>query len=782
MQKIILLFSLVCLSTLLSAQVYTISGFVKEGVSEETLPGAVLSVGENNRFAISNNYGFYSLSLPGGHYIIYTSYAGMVTDTMQIQLDANITRNIFLRSPVSEEIIVAAKTDKNLEKEVQMSAHIVNINAVKEIPALLGEKDVLKVLQLLPGVQRGSEGSAGLFVRGGSSDQNLIILDDAIVYNASHLFGFMSVFDGDAIKNVELIKGGFPARYGGRLSSVVNVTMKDGNKESYHGNVSVGLISSKATFEGPINKSKSSFIVTARRSYADLIARPFMKKDFIGGYYFYDLTAKANFELDERNKLYISTYFGKDKYSAKTEQNNHWNKFNFLWGNATATVRWNHIYSPKTFSNLSLIYSNYNLKSLSTDKLDTFFYMAKYNSQIRDWSAKYDLEWYANPSHTVRTGIKATAHTFRPDAITVKHSTEALNAQDVMTFNYPEINAYAEDEWKANSVLALNIGMRVNAFHTNSKTYFNAEPRMSSRILLSRTSSVKVSYSMMNQYIHLLSHTGVGMATDLWVPSTDRLKPQQSNQFAAGFVKALPAKKLEITVEGYYKRMNHILNYREGASFLKITETDKIEKISFDENVITGKGIAYGAELMTEKKEGRFTGWVSFTLSWVKHSFDDIKGGAWFYPVYDRRHNLSIVGFYQLRPGIKLNALFSLASGNPIRIPTQGVFLPRIQFSGQILQYAEDFRDEVSNYSQRGQYRSEVYHRLDVGIQFSKKKRRGERMWEISIYNVYNRQNPFFYSAESEDELNYGIVNKAYKLYKYTVFPLIPSVSYNYKF
>lgn len=766
------------------AQSYTVSGFVKENESLESLPSAVIRVKENNTIAVTNNYGFYAIQLPTGAFTLYVSYTGMGTDTVSVNVTQNIRKDFLLAPQKMQEVVVTGGKEKSNVKRTQMGTHTIKAAHIQDVPSLLGEKDVIKTLQLMPGVQRGSEGSTGLYVRGGNSDQNLIILDDAVVYNANHLFGFFSLFNGNAVKGVEFIKGGFPARYGERLSSVINLTMKDGNKESYHGEVGVGLLSSRLMVEGPIQKGKSSFILSGRRTYADLLAQPFMDKDKKIGYYFYDFTAKANAEINSKNKIYISGYFGKDNFFAREDEMNNPMKYNFFWGNATTTLRWNHVVSPKIFANLSLIFSQYALHSKMEQQYDTSFFSSKYYSNITDVGVKYDWEFYTGKKHLFRGGLKATSHVFKPNVVTLKGSDANFDVSEIEQYNCPEFNVYAEDEWSATKALAFNMGVRGSMFKTQTKTYANVEPRFSGRFLLNDNTSVKMGYAVMNQYIHLLSSTGLGLPTDLWVPSTDRLRPQRSEQYSIGLAKVLPQKDITISIEGYYKKMKDVVSYKDGATFLTARDkTFRGEKVPFHENVMIGLGKSYGGELMLEKKEGRLSGWLAYTLSWTKNSFKEVKDGAWFYPAYDRRHNLSVVGFYYLKPNVRLNALFTLATGNPIRFPIHSVKVPQIPLSGDLSNSGKSY-SYTENYTERGLFRAETYHRMDVGIQFIKQKKWGERVWEISVYNVYNRQNPFFYAAQYPDDYNFSNPPSrgGYKIYKYTVFPIIPSITYSYKF
>ena len=758
----------------------TLSGFVKETNSQETLPGAIIKVKGTETFVTTNEYGFYSLSLPPGSYELEVYFPGYVSDkkfSLSMNGDQKMDLDIAPQNTL-EEVTVSAQSGQ--VANLRMGTHQLDIDQIKNVPALLGEKDVFKVIKLLPGVQKGQEGSSGFNVRGGGVDQNLIILDDAVVYNASHLFGFFSVFNGDALKGVELIKGGYPAKYGERLSSVLNMTMKEGDKEKIKGEYGIGLLSSRATIEGPIVKNKASFLLSGRRTYADLLARPILKAagESPAGYFFYDFNAKVNYTINDRNSIYLSGYFGRDKFyiNFKDRYAESSEKSSFSWGNATGTFRWNSVLSPKLFGNLTVNYSNYNMSVYMKEQYGSERYIMEYLSSIDDIGAKYDLSYYAGDRHTIKTGYKITRHLFKPSVFTtIENQDKKVNkADDYISW---ENNIYIDDEWKISKVLAANLGLRGSSFSTNGKTYFNLEPRASVRYLLNEQSSVKASYTVMNQYMHLVSSTGINMPTDLWIPATDRVAPQRAIQYSAGLFRDLKIKNqtFNLSLEGYYKDMSNIVSYKEGASFMTLDDpTAEGKSITFEDNVTSGTGKSYGAELMLQKQKGRLTGWLSYTLSWTKFHFADINNGEWYYPRHDRRHDLNLVGFYDINKKIRLNALFTFATGNPVALPRYKANLTGdIPVDGNL---SNQDVYERSLYSNKNDYRTEAYHRMDVGIQFMKQKRKGVRTWELSFYNVYNRQNPFFYNTESAS------ASGEQKVYKYTIFPFIPSITYSFKF
>lgn len=759
---------------------FTISGTITEQGSGETLPGVVVVCVAQEVATSSNNYGFYSLTLQGEAAEVYFKYLGYEIQKITVKASEVGNRyNIALipESNTLEEVVISAEESRKISEETQMSKIDIPIDQIKKIPAFLGEKDVLKVIQLLPGVQKGSEGSSGFYVRGGGPDQNLIILDDATVYNASHLFGFFSIFNGDALKSVELTKGGFPARYGGRLSSVLEMQMKDGNKEEFHGEAGIGLVASRLTLEGPIKKKKSSFLVSARRTYIDALIYPFLPSDGKAGYYFYDLNAKLNFVLDDRNRLYISGYFGKDKFYFKSKYSNSSDEGNLLWGNASATARLNHIINDKTFSNTSFIFSKYQLGINSISKYSNDSFELRYRSGIRDWTIKHDIDYRPNAKHYIRTGASLIYHRFSPSAITIKSSDEFENTAKQQNIDSFEGGAYVEDDWSISSKVKANFGLRYSNFIAKDRYYNGLEPRVSARYLIKDDLSVKASYALMNQYLHLLSNTGVGLPTDLWVPATSRVRPQRSNQVALGLAKDLEKPKLTVTLEGYYKKMNHVVSYKEGASFLLVNALGDAEQISWEDNVTQGAGESYGAELLIQKKVGKLTGWIGYTLSWTVLQFDDLNNGEKFYARYDRRHDISVVGIYEVNENFTLSATWVYGTGQAITLPQANYSVvvndPLNTGNGTLGGYPG--LTSLTDYGTKNDFRMAPYHRLDVAARWSKKLKRSERTFELGVYNLYNRFNPFFYNIEQNQ-------NGESVLKQYSLFPLIPSVSWTYKF
>lgn len=757
---------------------FTISGYVNEKGSKENLIGVYVVSPKLNAGTTSNTYGFYSITLPASDSVeLIVTYVGYKSIKAKIKLRQNITQNFEIEPNNLQEVEVVANQQIKISDEVQMSSVDIPIEQIKQIPALLGEKDVLKVIQLLPGVQKGSEGSAGVYVRGGGPDQNLILLDEAPVYNANHLFGFFSVFNGDALKSVELIKGGFPARYGGRLSSVIDLQMKDGNKEKIHGEAGIGILSSRLTLEGPIVKNKSSFLVSGRRTYIDALIYPFLPKDNKGGYYFYDFNAKFNYVFNDKDRLFVSGYFGKDKFYFNNKFDNGSSKARLDWGNATSTVRWNHLYNSRLFSNLSFIFTRYNLGISSEEKYSSSFFNLRYNSTIRDFGLKYNFDFIPSPNHYIKFGATTTWHYFLPQAIVVKTDQPGQNVSAKKTpYNTFESGIFIEDDWKITNLLRANIGFRLSSFNSNSDNFFFPEPRASLRYFIAKNTSLKASYALMNQYMHLLSNTGIGLPTDLWVPATNRVKPQQSQQVALGLAKDLEKYDVTLSIEGYYKWMTNIISYKEGASFLEIESIfdNSPTQRTWEDNVTSGNGKSYGAEFFVQKKVGKFTGWVGYTLSWIKFQFDSINFGKEFFPRYDRRHDISIVGMYKINDRINIAATWVYGTGNAITLPLQAYSSPTHQiFSNQGI--FENI-NTVNHYGDKNSFRMANYHRMDIAIQFHKQKKYWERVFEFGIYNVYSRQNPFFYYTERNPN------TQLFKLKQVALFPILPSFTWTIKF
>ncbi len=776
--KPILLVLLLLTMAIWSQDRYTISGYIYQKGSKESLIGVNVYAPEFQSGTSSNNYGFYSLSLPKGEYTIYYTYIGYKPIVETIILDKDIKRDVFIEEDNDEleEVVIVGKKRKKISQLAQMSAIELPVAQIKDIPALLGEKDVLKVLQLMPGVQSGSEGSSGIYVRGGGPDQNLVILDDAPVYNASHLFGFFSIFNGDALKSVSLTKGGFPAQYGGRLSSVLEMTMKDGNKEDFAGEVGVGLISSRATFEGPILKGKSSFLISGRRTYIDLLMKPLMPKDEQVGYYFYDLNAKVNYDFDDKNKLYLSGYFGRDAFTTVNEYDDYKSDFGLSWGNATGTLRWNHLFNNKTFANTSLIFSDYTFSIQGDEKDGNNRYELEYLSNIKDVGLKYDMQYEYSPAYSLKTGISSTLHKFSPSAVVVKNNSINQIDQEVKVVNTYESGVYLENKLKLWQKLHLNAGLRLSHYYHKNKSYFKPEPRFSGSYSFTKDISAKLSYAKMNQYVHLLSSTGVSLPLDLWVPTTNKVKPQESQQIAFGVVKDFNKLNFSLSLEGYYKKMNDIIGYKPGASFLLVDNVQELSEYSWEESIMRGQGWSYGMELFLQRKIGRLSGWLGYTLSWTEHQFDEANGGKKYYAKYDRRHDISLVTTYKITDNITLSGTWVYGTGNAINIVNNS-------YDAELPKDFIDRNQEVNSYGDKNSWRMKPYHRLDLGIQFHKQKKHYHRIWELSFYNAYMNKNPFMYNVSKHLEYKGGeLIQRKNKLKQVSIFPIIPSISYTIKF
>lgn len=809
--RLILFFNLLTFSVYAQSR-FTVSGYIRESGSQEQLIGVNVYLPNTTTGTTSNTYGFYSITLPAADSVTLAfSFVGYGTEIRTVKLRSNLQLNVQLAAIGRElnEVVVSGRREADkVSQMAQMSQIDIPVQQIKKIPAFLGEKDVLRVLQLMPGVQKGSEGQTGIYVRGGGPDQNLVILDDAPVYNVSHLFGFFSVFNGDALKSVELTKGGFPARFGGRLSSVVELNMKEGNKEKLHGEGGGGLIASRLTLEGPIKKkgvavAKSSFLISGRRTYLDLLARPLIAAqtddNTMGGYYFYDLNAKFNYDFGQKNKVYASGYFGQDRFFFREKNASSGSEGGLNWGNATGTLRWNHLFSEKLFSNASLIFSNYKFQIYAKESerfnnTENEFEL-RYTSGVRDWGLKYDVDYFPNPQHALRFGVVTTLHRFTPSAVVVKNSDINQFKTEVEALNNVESGIYAEDTWKPNRWLKMNAGLRLSHFSAENQNYFRPEPRISTALMLRPDLSFKASYARMNQYIHLLSNTGIGLPTDLWVPSTAKIAPQQSSQVAAGFAKDFEKQGLALTLEGYYKTMNNIVNYKEGSSFLLIDDPSSAEKVRWDENITSGRGWSYGAEVLLQKKTGKLSGWIGYTLSWTQWKFAELNFGQTFYPRYDRRHDLSVVGIYEFSPRVTLSGTWVYGTGNALTLPQSNYIAyphnlnPQVQYGQNANAPSIVYRSfgggwSVSDYGPKNSFRAEPYHRFDLSLQFHKKKRHHERTWELSVYNLYNRRNPFFYNLTSRQvfDANGKYVKTETVLQRISIFPIVPTLSYNFKF
>jgi len=806
MKKFIAIALLLLSFGLQAQEKYTISGIVKEASSGEALIGATV-YDETTKAGISTNvYGFYSLTLPKGKHIISFSFVGYNTVIKEIDLSKDLKINIELGGVVElEEVVVSANSVSKKVESSQMSLTNINVEKIKSLPAFMGESDVIKTIQLLPGIQSGSEGSSGIYVRGGGPDQNLLMLDGVPVYNANHLFGFFSVFNPDAVHYVDVYKGGFPARFGGRLSSVIDIRMKEGNMKEYHGSVSVGIISSKINFEGPIIKDRTSFNISARRTYIDLLIKPFQKSDKFG-YYFYDLNAKINHKFSDKSRLFLSAYLGSDKGggesndkeiiddSSRKEIKKDKSNNNFDWGNKTLALRWNYIFSPKLFSNTTVTYSKYDfgldfdsseeryLKYSTSSSVDEDYKERtkfKYTSGIYDFAYKFDLDYLPNPNHSIKIGASYIYHSFIPGENIISVSkTDNLKPKGAgnedVTYNYGNKNIYAhegaayiEDDYKISESLKANVGLHYSLFNVQKNTYQSFEPRLAVRYLVNEDLSLKLAYSKMQQYIHLLSNSTISMPTDLWLPVTKRIKPMKSTQYALGAAYNL-GNGYDFTVEGFYKEMDNLIEYKDGTTFFSYNS-------KWEDLVEMGKGKAYGIELQFNKTIGKTTGWIGYTLSKTDRDFPTINYGKTFAAKYDRRHDVSIVITHKPSKKIDFGMTWVYGTGNSLTMSTRNMDLYLDKFIvNDSYTYTDKSNMKIPIPEGRNNYRAPAYHRLDFSVNFHKKKKYGTRTWNISVYNVYNRSNPFYLHFSNKGD---------HKVLKQTsLFTIIPSVSYIFTF
>lgn len=778
-----------CISIcLMSAQEnYTISGYITDAESGETLIGATALVKEIGNGAVSNEYGFYSISVPKGKYTLEFSYIGFGNVIKPFSLSANYKLDVEMSEMKNElaEVVVTAKEEDGNVREVSMSVNKLDITTIKSMPTLLGEVEIIRSLQLLPGVNSVGEGATGFNVRGGSIDQNLILLDEAPVYNSSHLFGFFSVFNPDAVKDVKLYKGGIPSRYGGRLSSILDVRMKEGNKKRLNINGGVGFIFSRLSVEAPIIKDKSSLIVAARRSYIDILAKPFLSESLNGSQLnFYDLTLKTNYDINDKNRLFLSGYFGRDNFGFGDQAG-------FNWGNKTGTIRWNHLFSERLFSNLTFYFSDYDYQiKFGNDSQNKF----DWNASIQNIGVKPEFSFFLKPGNLLKFGGQSILYTFDPgNAVGVSEGEER-------DFSLPQKFAmenavYVENEIDISTTIKANYGLRLSSFTylgkgtayeyadgipgerryatsateygdwKSIKTYYNFEPRLSLQMQLSSNNSIKASYNRTTQYIHLVSNTTAATPVDVWTPSTNNIRPSTADQVAFGYFQNLNDNTYELSAEVYYKTMNNLVDYIDGADLLlnQFIEGDLIE----------GKGRAYGIELMAKKTKGKFSGWLSYTLARTERQTPGISGGEWYASRFDQLHNLSLTGFYEINDRWTTSANFAFNTGSPTTFPTT-----RYTIQGFVVPHNAN--------EERNNVRLPNYHRLDLSITRKGEIKEGKRWtgdWVFSVYNVYNRKNAFsIFFAQEDGRIPIGssVNTDAYRLS--VIGSFIPSVSYNFKF
>lgn len=798
MRKILtnLLLTLACSAAL--AQTHTVSGVVTDRESGETMIGVAVVDRVSGKGAVTNSYGFYSLTLKNDSVSLKVTFVGYNPYEKDTVLGGDMDMNVALRPGVElKEVVVSAERVGSL-KSSQISAVDMPLEHIKAVPVLFGETDVLKALQLLPGVQSGTEGTSGMYVRGGGPDENLFLLDGVPLYNVNHLGGFFSAFNSDAIKNVTLYKGSFPAHFSGRLSSVVDVTTNNGNDKEYHGVASLGLVSAKLSVEGPIVKEKTTFSLSGRRTYADLLIQPLLGLvsaandiNTTAGYYFYDANAKITHKFSERSRLYGSFYMGDDVAYArmKTRESGYsgyeeYMKLRYGWGNIVGSVRWNYVINPKIFMNVTGAYTQYRNKISLTmedkysDGTNTSVTEGEmsYKSGIRDITAKVDFDYAPNPNHNVKFGTSYIHHIFRPEVSGVRLHEQGMEEGVSTNFDFDtllgqslihaeEFNAFIEDDWSIVEAVKINGGVNLSGFLVQGKFYPSIQPRLSGRFLITPDLSLKVGYAWMTQYMHLLSNSSISLPTDLWVPVTARIKPMTAHQVAVGAMYSWSG-IADFSVEGYYKHMDNLMEYRDGASFWG-------SSVGWEDKVCLGEGWSYGVEVLIQRNIGKLTGWIGYTWSHSDRRFDRegqmINGGKVFPAKYDRRHDVSIVLMYKFNKKIDCSLTWVFSSGNMCTLGMQ--------------EYEGEGGVSTTYIESRNNYRMPAYHRMDASVNFHRKLKKGERTINVSVYNLYNHKNPFLiYTADGVSTNRTAGEIYPRTLKQLSIFPIIPSFTYTYKF
>lgn len=762
----------ICSITASWSQTASLSGYVRNEASGESLSAAVVRVNALKRSTYSNNYGFYSLSLPEGTHVVEVSFVGFQTlrDTVIVEGDQKREFNLVPTANTIEEVIISGRSEDDNVTSPQMGTLNFSMEELKHVPIIFGEKDLLKTIQLMPGVSTGGEGSSSFYVRGGSGDQNLILLDEATVYNASHLMGFFSTFNSDAVKDATLYKGGVPAQYGGRISSVLDINMLEGNSKAFTAEGGVGLIASRLKVEGPLVRDRGSFMLSGRRTYADLFLK--LSKDETvknSQLYFYDLNAKMNFKINDKNRIYLSGYFGKDDLG-------YGDRFGFDWGNATATLRWNSVITPKLFSNTTMVYSDFTYH-VDVNNDNTNFVIS---SKIRNWNLKQDFSLYAANNHTLRFGLNLLHQQVMPASLEAGEESE-VNSIAVENRSGLESAAYVSHEWQPNERLSLIYGLRFTDFMVMGpgsfyefdedgeaikeaqyrsgviKHYLNLEPRISLSYLLDQRQSLKASFNRMTQHLHQLTNTTASLPTDQYVLSSLNIRPQIADQVALGYFRNFQQNQYEFSVEAYYKNMLHQIDFRNGADL----QANKY----MEGDLLYGRGRAYGVEILLRKNTGRLSGWLGYTLARSERRFDEINQGEWFAARQDRTHDISAVGIYQLSRDWSLGATFVFNTGHAITFPSG-----KYNVDGTTMFY----------YTERNGYRMPNYHRLDLSATYEPRPARERSFhssWSLGLYNVYNRKNA--YIIDFREQKGNPQVTEAYKI---ALFGIIPSVTWNFKF
>lgn len=799
MRALLLYFSFISISfTLISQEKGTLSGYITDGQSGEAIINAKIYIPSIKQGAVTNTYGFYSLTIDKGVYTVEFRASGMETEIREIDLNNDVILSFEMKSLMHQlkEVKVNAKKGENVNS-TKIGQIELDVEEIKTLPAFMGEVDIIKSIQLLPGVSSVSEGGQGFYVRGGGPDQNLVLLDEGVVYNAAHLFGFFSVFNVDAVKSVNLIKGGMPANYGGRMSSVLEVHMNEGNNKKFKVKGGLGLISSRLTIEGPLKKDKGSFIISGRRTYIDVIMKAAIpdSSPFAGsGYFFYDMNLKLNYKLGEKDRIFLSGYYGKDMFTFGSTEDDFTVKM--PWGNGIAALRWNHLFSNKLFMNVTSTFSDYQFSFNSAQDQFQFGLI----SGVRDIGAKVDFSYYPNNRHKIKLGTDYIFHTFNPTSVSASSEDIVFDTGEAQKLYSHESAVYFLDEFDVNENIKINAGLRYSMYQhvgpfkryikgdistpdtsiTYSKGelikfYHGLEPRISGRWLLPDNSSIKAGYTYNYQYVHLTSLSAVSLPTDIWYPTTDLAKPQKGWQGSIGYFRNFKDDRYEASVEVYYKGMKNLIEYKEGA-----LPSDNVND-NTDNLLVFGEGWAYGAEFFIRRSYGKLTGWIGYTLAKTERKFPDLNGGKVYPAKYDRRHDLSVVAGYKLNDRWTFGACFIYATGNTLTLPTSW--------------YVQD-QNLLFNYGARNSTRMAPYHRLDLSVTlydkaFKKKhdelsgeeiqvKKKFRSNWSVSVYNVYNRANPYFLYVDNDGDFLNG--DFKIKVKQVTLFPIIPSITWNFEF
>lgn len=774
----------------------TLSGYITDSRSGETMIGAKIYIPSIRKGTISNNYGFFSLTVPSGVYTIEFRMGGLETEFREVDLSSDLRYDIELGEKMQDldEVIVNGNAEDNI-KSTKIGQLELDIDEIRTLPAFLGEVDIIKTIQLLPGVSSAAEGGQGFYVRGGGPDQNLVLLDEAVVYNAAHLFGFFSVFNADAVKSVNLIKGGMPANFGGRISSVLEVNMNEGNKKKFGVKGGIGAISSRLTIEGPLHRDRGSFVISARRTYIDVIMKAAIPKDspFAGSsYYFFDFNLKMNYEINKRNRIFLSGYYGKDEFSFGNLDDNF--QVDMPWGNGILALRWNHLFSSKLFMNVTATMTDYRFSFQSSQ--DQFRFAL--NSGIRDYGGKLDFTYFPNNRNKIKFGVDYIYHTFIPFSVSAENDETVFDTGVAQKLFSHESAIYLLDEFDVNENIRINVGLRYSTFqhvgpfirYINGdiskpdstvqynrgdliKFYHGLEPRVALRWMMPDRSSIKAGFTYNYQYVHLTSMSAVSLPTDVWYPTTNLAKPQKGWQASLGYFRNFMKNKVETSVEVYYKAMYNLIEYKEGA-----LPSDNLNDNT--DNLLTfGRGWSYGVEVFIKKSVGKFTGWIGYTWSKTERRFENLNNGEVFPAKYDRRHDLSIVASYKFNKRWIVSAAFIYATGNTLTLPTSW--------------YIQN-QDLLFEYGQRNSTRMAPYHRLDIsatwyGREYKRKphpetgkliKKKLRTNVALSVYNVYNRANPYFLYVDNDGDFLAGDFEISVK--QVTLFPIIPSITWNFEF